>query len=160
MIGCSLWCLYFHTLVCLIGASVLLDWFMNPAVQVLGLFVATICCLIRFQSQSDRVFGILLLVLFTSSLVTTEQVIQSFSNIGILTLMLLIICSVALEKTKLLRVITNYVIGSNYRLTLLRLFSLTTFSSAILNNTETISSSTGSEDRAISCSNIWVTGVY
>ncbi|PTO65239.1 SLC13 family permease [Vibrio splendidus] len=139
MIGCSLWCLYSHTLVRLFGALVLLDWLMNPAVQVLGLFVATICGLIRFQSQPDRVFGVLLLVLFTSSLVTTEQVIQSFSNMGLLTLMLLIICSVALEKTKLLRVVTNYVIGPNYRLTLLRLFSLTTFSSAILNNTAVVS---------------------
>ncbi|XNJ86465.1 SLC13 family permease [Vibrio cyclitrophicus] len=117
----------------------MLDWFMNPAVQVLGLFVATICGLIRFQSQSDRVFGVLLLVLFTSSLVTTEQVILSFSNKGLLTLMLLMVCSVAIEKTKFLRVITNYVIGTNYHSTLLRLFSLTTFSSAILNNTAVVS---------------------
>lgn len=53
--------------------------------------------------------------------------------------MLLMICSVALEKTKLLRMITNYVIGPNYRLTWLRLYGLTTFSSAILNNTAVVS---------------------
>ena len=95
--------------------------------------------LIRYQSHSEKVFGLLLLALFASSLVSTEQVIQSFSNKGLLTLMLLMICSVALEKTKLLRIITNFVIGPNYRLTWLRLFSLTTFSSAILNNTAVVS---------------------
>jgi len=117
----------------------LLDWLQNPAVHVLCLFVATVFGLIRFQSHPDRVFGVLLLVLFSTSLVTTEQVILSFSNKGLLTLILLMVCSVALEKTKLLRVITNYVIGPNYHSTLFRLFGLTTFSSAILNNTAVVS---------------------
>ncbi|WP_371980352.1 SLC13 family permease [Vibrio breoganii] len=117
----------------------LFEWLTNPATQVLFLFAVTICGLIRFQAHSEKVFGILLLSLFTSSLVSTEQVISSFSNKGLLTLMLLMICSVALEKTKLLRMITNYVIGPNYRLTWLRLYGLTTFSSAILNNTAVVS---------------------
>lgn len=117
----------------------MLDWLISPAVQVIFLFVATVFGLIRYQSHSDKVFGVLLLTLLVTSLVSTEQVIQSFSNKGLLTLMLLMICSVALEKTKLLRIITNYVIGSDYRLTWLRLFSLTTFSSAILNNTAVVS---------------------
>ncbi|MEZ9120637.1 SLC13 family permease [Vibrio cyclitrophicus] len=117
----------------------MLDWLLTPAVQVFCLFIATVCGLIRFQSHSDRVFGILLLVLFSCSLVTTDQVISSFSNEGLLTLMLLMVCSVALEKTKFLRVIANYVIGPKYHSTLLRLFSLTTLSSAILNNTAVVS---------------------
>ncbi|CAH6904284.1 Sulfate permease, Trk-type [Vibrio chagasii] len=117
----------------------MLEWLISPAMQVILLFFATIIGLIRYQSHSDKVFGVLLLVLFASSLVSTEQVIQSFSNKGLLTLILLMICSVALEKTKLLRIITNYVIGPNYRFTWLRLFSLTTLSSAILNNTAVVS---------------------
>ncbi len=117
----------------------MLDWLISPAMQAILLFLMTILGLIRYQSHSDKVFGVLLLVLFTSSLVSTEQVIQSFSNKGLLTLILLMICSVALEKTKLLRIITNYVIGPNYRFTWLRLFSLTTLSSAILNNTAVVS---------------------
>ncbi|WP_082961412.1 SLC13 family permease [Vibrio breoganii] len=107
--------------------------------QVLVLFIATIFGLIRFQAHSDKVFGVLLLALYVSSLVSTQQVIGSFSNKGLLTLILLMVCSVVLEKTKLLRLITNYIIGPNYRLTWLRLFSLTTFSSAILNNTAVVS---------------------
>ncbi|CAH7427314.1 Sulfate permease, Trk-type [Vibrio chagasii] len=117
----------------------MLDWLISPAMQAILLFLMTILGLIRYQSHSDKVFGVLLLVLFASSLVSTEQVIQSFSNKGLLTLILLMICSVALEKTKLLRIITNYVIGPNYRFTWLRLFSLTTLSSAILNNTAVVS---------------------
>ncbi|WP_210114712.1 SLC13 family permease [Vibrio echinoideorum] len=117
----------------------MLEWFVSPAMQVLVLFIATIFGLIRFQAHSDKVFGVLLLALYVSSLVSTQQVIVSFSNKGLLTLILLMVCSVALEKTKLLRLITNYIIGPNYRLTWLRLFSLTTFSSAILNNTAVVS---------------------
>ncbi|WP_050652400.1 SLC13 family permease [Vibrio coralliirubri] len=117
----------------------MLEWFVNPSTQLLVLFIVTVCCLIRFQSHSDKVFGILLLVLVSCSLVTTEQVISSFSNEGLLTLMLLMVCSLALERTKLLRMITNYVIGPHYYSTLLRLFSLTALSSAILNNTAVVS---------------------
>ncbi|PMO34074.1 transporter [Vibrio breoganii] len=121
------------------GEWVLFEWFVSPAMLVLVLFIATIFGLIRFQAHSDKVFGVLLLALYVSSLVSTQQVIVSFSNKGLLTLILLMVCSVALEKTKLLRLITNYIIGPNYRLTWLRLFSLTTFSSAILNNTAVVS---------------------
>ncbi|ANO34975.1 transporter [Vibrio breoganii] len=121
------------------GEWVLFEWFVSPAMQVLVLFIATIFGLIRFQAHSDKVFGVLLLALYVSSLVSTQQVIGSFSNKGLLTLILLMVCSVVLEKTKLLRLITNYIIGPNYRLTWLRLFSLTTFSSAILNNTAVVS---------------------
>ncbi|WP_237485376.1 SLC13 family permease [Vibrio hippocampi] len=106
---------------------------------VLALFIATIVGLIKYQSKPERVFGLLLLVLYLTNLVTTSQVINSFANQGLLTLMLLMICSLALEKTKLLRRIANFIIKPSYHLTWLRLFSLTAISSAILNNTAVVS---------------------
>lgn len=106
---------------------------------VLTLFVLTIAGLIRYQNHPERVFGVLMLVLIATNLVTQQQVVSSFANPGLLTLILLMVCSLALEKTKLLRLVAGYVIQKSYNATWLRLYLLTTFSSAILNNTAVVS---------------------
>ncbi|MGR5341938.1 SLC13 family permease [Vibrio astriarenae] len=111
----------------------------QPSYFVMALFVATIVGLVKNQNRPEKVFGVLLLVLYASNLVTTQQVISSFANQGLLTLVLLMVCSLALEKTKLLRQIASFIIKPCYRSTWLRLFSMTAISSAILNNTAVVS---------------------
>lgn len=106
---------------------------------VIALFLATIVGLIKYQSKPERVFGVLFLVLYALALVNTQQVIDSIANQGLLTLLLLMICSVALEKTALLRHAASVIIKPNYSVTWLRLFSLTAISSALLNNTAVVS---------------------
>ena len=106
---------------------------------ILFLFVATIIGLIVYQSKPERVFGALFLILYTFEFVTTEQVLSSFSNQGLLTLVLLMLCSLALEKTKLLKLVTRHVIKPDYCSTWLRLFGFTALSSAFLNNTAVVS---------------------
>ncbi|OLQ87404.1 transporter [Vibrio panuliri] len=106
---------------------------------VIGLFALTIVGLIRYQAQPERVFGILLLVLYCTDMVTTEQVISSFANKGLLTLILLMVCSIALEKTKLLRQIAAFVVRPCYVQTWVRLYGVTVLSSALLNNTAVVS---------------------
>ncbi|WP_237363603.1 SLC13 family permease [Vibrio marisflavi] len=101
--------------------------------------MATIFGLIKYQRYPARVFGVALLALYMTNTVSTQQVLSSFSNQGLLTLILLMTCSLSLEKTKLLRVITSYVMKQNYKATWLRLFSLTVVSSAFLNNTAVVS---------------------
>ncbi|WP_047047474.1 SLC13 family permease, partial [Vibrio mexicanus] len=109
------------------------------AYLVLGLFITTIAALIRFQSKPERVFGVLLLTLYVLNLVSTEQVVTSFANQGVLTLILLMVCSLALEKTRLLRLVANYVIKANYRRSWLNLFTFSALSSSVLNNTAVVS---------------------
>ncbi len=111
----------------------------QPAYLVIGLFILTILGLIKFQSRPEAVFGTLLLVLFSCGFVTNEQVVKSFANQGILTLVLLMVCSLALEKTKLLRVVASYVIKPSYRSSWLNLFVFSSLSSAVLNNTAVVS---------------------
>ncbi len=106
---------------------------------VIALFVLTIVGLVRYQTKPERVFGVLLLTLYCTNLVTTEQVIASFANKGLLTLILLMVCSIALEKTKLLRQVAAFVIKPSYTQTWLRLFTVTVYSSALLNNTAVVS---------------------
>ncbi|TEW55963.1 SLC13 family permease [Psychromonas sp. RZ22] len=106
---------------------------------VLAIFVLTIAGLIKFQQRPSLVFGVALLALFSTQMVSTEQVIKSLSNQGLLTLILLMLCSIALEKTRLLRLVAMKVIKPSYRATWARLFGFTVISSAFLNNTAVVS---------------------
>lgn len=106
---------------------------------VLAVFACTIIGLIKFQQRPSFVFGVAMLTLFVADMVTSEQVLKSISNQGLATLILLLLCSLALEKTRLLRIVATNVIHKNYGATWLRLFALTVFSSAILNNTAVVS---------------------
>ncbi|MEL0628722.1 SLC13 family permease [Psychromonas aquatilis] len=106
---------------------------------VLAVFILTIIGLIKFQQRPSLVFGVALLSLFSTEMVSTEQVIKSLSNQGLLTLILLMLCSIALEKTRLLRLVAMKVIRPTYSATWLRLFGFTVFSSAFLNNTAVVS---------------------
>ncbi|MDN2662044.1 SLC13 family permease [Psychromonas sp. 14N.309.X.WAT.B.A12] len=110
---------------------------------VLAVFILTIIGLIKFQQRPSQVFGVALLTLFSTQMVTTDQVIQSLSNQGLLTLILLMLCSIALEKTRLLRLVAMKVIQPDYSATWLRLFGLTVLSSAFLNNTAVVSTMLG-----------------
>ncbi|RBW47906.1 SLC13 family permease [Psychromonas sp. B3M02] len=110
---------------------------------VLAVFILTIIGLIKFQQRPSQVFGVALLTLFSTQMVTTDQVILSLSNQGLLTLIILMLCSIALEKTRLLRLVAMKVIQPNYSATWLRLFGLTVLSSAFLNNTAVVSTMLG-----------------
>nr|WP_237363562.1 SLC13 family permease [Vibrio marisflavi] len=111
----------------------------EPSILVATIFAATIFSLIKYQNYPERVFGIAAFGLYVLGLVSTQQVIASFSNKGLLTLIALMVCSVSLERTKLLRAIAVFVIKESYRKTWLRLFGLTVISSAFLNNTAVVS---------------------
>lgn len=106
---------------------------------VLAVFICTIIGLIKFQQRPSLVFGVTLLTLFSTQMVTTDQVIKSLSNQGLLTLIILMLCSIALEKTRLLRLVAMKVIKPCYSATWLRLFGFTVISSAFLNNTAVVS---------------------
>jgi len=106
---------------------------------VFSIFVLTIVGLIRFQSRPAYVFGITLLLLYGGSFVTSGQLVASVANEGLLTLILLMLCSLALEKTRLLRIVATLIIKESYTATWLRLFGFTVLSSAFLNNTAVVS---------------------
>ncbi len=109
-------------------------------VFVLLAFALTICGLVYFQNRPERVFGILLVVLSVSGAVSSPQIVDSFANLGVLTLVMLMVCSLALEKTKFLRVVAKFVIKPSYRRSWVNLFAFSALFSAFLNNTAVVSS--------------------
>ncbi|WP_462169250.1 SLC13 family permease [Pseudoalteromonas lipolytica] len=101
-------------------------------------FGFTILGLVILKTRPVNIFGGTLISLIAFNLVTKEQFLASIANSGLVTLILLILCSLALEKTRLLRIIASKVIVGNYNVTWLRLFGVTTIFSSILNNTAVV----------------------
>ncbi|MCL1049571.1 SLC13 family permease [Shewanella abyssi] len=101
-------------------------------------FFFTLAGLIKFQTKTAQVFGATLISLVLFNLVNEQQLLSSLANPGLLTLLLLMVCSFALEKTRLLRIIASKVIVKSYNATWLRLFGVTALSSAMLNNTAVV----------------------
>ncbi|MFY8327022.1 SLC13 family permease [Pseudoalteromonas sp. ZZD1] len=108
------------------------------AFLTLAIFACTILGLVVLQTKPVIIFGGTLLSLIAFSLVSKEQFLGSISNPGLVTLILLVICSLGIEKTRLLRLLAAKIIVRSYRSTWFRLFSVTTFFSSILNNTAVV----------------------
>ncbi|ACJ28372.1 Transporter, putative [Shewanella piezotolerans WP3] len=117
--------------------SIVIDMSLD-AYLTLGLFIATIGCLIRYQTRTVPIFGGVLLLLVAFNLVSQQQLLSSIANPGLITLILLVFCSFALEKTRLLKILASKVIVQSYRSTWLRLFGVTAICSAVLNNTAVV----------------------
>lgn len=71
--------------------------------------------------------------------ITIQDWLNGYANQSLLTLILLILISSIFEKTTLIDNISNLIIGSTYKTTLLRLGIITSFTSAFLNNTAVVS---------------------
>ncbi|MFT6132491.1 MAG: di/tricarboxylate transporter [Shewanella sp.] len=108
------------------------------AYLTLLIFALTVIGLIVLQSRPVAVFGGTLITLIGCNLVTKSQLLTSIANPGLVTLILLVLCSLALEKTRLLRVVASKIIVGNYHSTWIRLFGVTTLFSSILNNTAVV----------------------
>ncbi|MEZ9820014.1 SLC13 family permease [Shewanella sp. 10N.286.45.A1] len=110
----------------------------TDAYLTVSIFIFTICGLFKYQSRPAVVFGATLMLLISFGLVSKAQLLSSIANPGLITLILLIVCSFALEKTRLLRVVASKVIIESYKATFVRLFTVTTMCSALLNNTAVV----------------------
>ncbi|MFM2485132.1 SLC13 family permease [Celerinatantimonas yamalensis] len=114
-----------------------LSW---AAITVLVIFATTLTALICYQRRPAAVFAVVLLVLYAANLVSTQQLLASLSNPGLITLMLLVLCSLALEKTRLLRVLATFILRPSFGTSSFRLYVLVASASAFLNNTAVVAS--------------------
>ncbi|MDG1733106.1 MAG: SLC13 family permease [Thalassotalea sp.] len=105
---------------------------------MLAIFFATFIGLIKYQSAPERVFAAATMACLTLSFVSTEQIFHNAINPGLLTLILLISCSFAFERTSFLRILANKLINKGVKRSLLKTLLTTAFASAILNNTAVV----------------------
>ena len=110
---------------------------------VLAVFVGTILALIFSNQRPSTVFaGTVLLLLLTQQL-SLDDILLNLTNKGLITLILLLLVSSAIDKTALIKRLGRKLVNANFSNSYWKLFSLTFVSSALLNNTAIVASLIG-----------------
>ena len=110
---------------------------------VLAIFAATILALVSTNQRPSLIFSASILALIACQQLVLSDVIINFTNQGLITLVLLLLVSSAVDKTSLIKRLGRTLVTANFNLSYWRLFGLTFFSSALLNNTAIVASLIG-----------------
>ena len=102
------------------------------------IMVGLLACLVFTNIKPSFVFICSVFLLYVTGSVTKDVILANVINQSVITLLLLLIASLVLERTIILQWVSTKVFRSSYSLTLLRLGGLTAFSSAFLNNTAVV----------------------
>ncbi|MUH71358.1 SLC13 family permease [Psychrosphaera haliotis] len=111
---------------------------MDVIIMVL-VFVSTILALVKFNQHAAAVFSAAFSVTFLFGFISEQDVVASFTNSGLLVLIMLLLASVAIEKTSLIIWLTGKISSKTYPLSWLKLMVTTILGSAFLNNTAVVS---------------------
>ena len=105
---------------------------------IAGLFLGLLASLIFTRWSPVWVFSCAMLAAYFLGLVSTEEVLDKASNSGLMTLILLLLVSIGLEKLSWLSRLSGTLITPGYTGSLLRLGSVTALFSAVVNNTAVV----------------------
>ncbi|MFB0980221.1 MAG: SLC13 family permease [Alteromonadaceae bacterium] len=105
---------------------------------MLLIFIGTFMGLLKYQQKPEKVFAVSLLVCLATGLVSADVVLKNVVNPGLVTLVLLVLCSFTFERTSVLRRVSMVMIsGSPFKSTFKTLLC-TAFFSALMNNTAVV----------------------
>lgn len=105
---------------------------------MLLIFIATFIGLLKYQQKPEKVFAVSLLACLATGLVSVDNVLTNVVNPGLVTLVLLVLCSFAFERTSVLRRVSVVMInGSKFKSTLKTLVC-TAIASALMSNTAVV----------------------
>ena len=110
---------------------------------VLMFFFGTIGALIFTNHRPSTVFALTVLGLLTTQQITFDQILDNLTNKGLITLILLLLVSSAIDKTAFIKRLGRKLVTASFTKSYWRLFGLTFFSSALLNNTAIVASLIG-----------------
>jgi di/tricarboxylate transporter len=105
---------------------------------VAALFLALLFSLIFTGWSAVWVFTCTMLAAYFLGLVDTAELLEKASNTGLITLILLLLVSIGLEKLSWLSRLSGQLISPSYVASLLRLGTVTAFFSAFVNNTAVV----------------------
>jgi di/tricarboxylate transporter len=105
---------------------------------IAALFLSLLAGLIFTRISALWIFSGAMLAAYFLDLVDTRQVLEKASNTGLITLILLLLVSVGLEKLPWLQRMSDKLITRGYGASLLRLGAVTAFFSAFVNNTAVV----------------------
>jgi len=110
------------------------QWFM------VAIFIATFAGLVKYQQVPERVFSAAMLVCLGVSFVSYENILDNAVNSGLVTLILLVLCSFSFERTSVLRRLsTSMISGSPFASSAKTLIG-TALASALMSNTAVVAS--------------------
>lgn len=121
-----------------------MDW--SPIV-VLSMLIAVIAGLVFSKIQPAILFAMVTLVSFQSGLMGIETIAGHFTNSSLLTLVLLILVSIALEKTRLISWVSGHLAQGRLATVVAKLGLSTAFLSSFTNNTAVVVSLIGAVKR-------------
>ncbi len=110
---------------------------------VLGAFFSTIFALVLTHQRPSTIFALAMLGLLIMQQVTFDDILNNLTNKGLITLVLLLLVSSAIDKTALIKRLGRKLVTASFTASYWRLFGLTFFSSALLNNTAIVASLIG-----------------
>ena len=105
---------------------------------IAGLFLSLLASLVFTDWPAVWVFTCTMLAAYFLGLVDTAEVLDKASNTGLITLVILLLVSVGLEKLSWLTRLSGNLITQGFRRSLLRLGVVTAFFSAFVNNTAVV----------------------
>ncbi|MDO6488543.1 SLC13 family permease [Colwellia sp. 4_MG-2023] len=105
---------------------------------IIAVFIATFVGLLKYQQAPERVFSITVLVCLALSFVSVDDILSNAVNPGLVTLILLVLCSFSFERTSILRRLSNSVFSGSKIKSMLRLVIGTAFASALMSNTAVV----------------------
>jgi len=106
---------------------------------MLVIFIATFIGLLKYQQVPERVFAAVSLVCLALSFVTADDVLNNAINPGLVTLILLVLCSFAFERTSVLRRISTSLLKSTSpRISIFKTLFYAAFASALMSNTAVV----------------------
>ncbi len=107
-------------------------------VLVAIIFISLVLGLLIGRWRPTGLFASAAMACYACGLVSTEELLQKSVNQGLVTLLLLLLVSVGLEKMDWLLALSRSLISGRYRLSMLRLSVVTAAMSAFVNNTAVV----------------------
>ncbi len=105
---------------------------------MIGVFISTFVSLVKYSQVPERVFSVTVLLCLALSFVSVDDILANAVNPGLVTLVLLVLCSFAFERTSILRRLSAGVFNGSKVKSTLRLLLGTAFASAIMSNTAVV----------------------
>lgn len=112
-------------------------------ILVTGIFISTIVALVFSNQRPSFIFASTILLLLLTQQLDFDQVVHNLTNKGLITLVLLLMVSNAVDKTAFIKRTGRKLITAKFKQSYWRMFGLTFVSSALLNNTAIVASLIG-----------------
>lgn len=107
---------------------------------MVAIFLATFAGLLKYQHVPERVFAATMLVCLGCSFVSYQGILSNAVNSGLVTLILLVLCSFAFERTSILRRLSLAMTSGSSLAACAKTLMGTAFASALMSNTAVVAS--------------------